>query len=231
MLVAALGCAAGAGCPRGEAPAPTSTAGERCFEGLAVDAPGQVRLLGPIACGAGGARVRAVGPAERPTLVTQVDVDGQAAMSIRIERDAGGRPRLEERTLLAPARPLRVWDRGQRFEFATPGAEARLPVRVRTELDELGRPVRTEKRVGERLEFVVTRTFGPEGLEREVTADPSGKVRLERRFGTQDGRRIERMLDGEGRLLLEREAPDPGVDAALDKPGETPVQVPPSRQE
>jgi hypothetical protein len=216
------------GCSPSAGPA---DAGVSCFREVALDAPGRPRLAQPVDCSAGGTLVQVEGPADRPVSLTKIDVQGQTALRIRIQRDSAGRPVREERTLQAPAQPLRVYDRGQRFEFATPGVEANLPVIILTDLDEQGRPVRTEKRVGARVEFRVTRTFGPEGLEREVTAEASGKVRLERRFSTENGRRIERMLDGEGKLLLEREAPAGGDTGTLDNPGGSPVQVLPLSRE
>ncbi|HOX46547.1 MAG TPA: hypothetical protein PK668_23310 [Myxococcota bacterium] len=231
LLLPGLLLGAAAGCPRSAEPAGPPDAGVRCFRDLTLDAPGQPRLSQPVDCAAGGALVQVEGPADRPLRVTRLDVQGQTALRIRIERDALGRPVREERTLQAPAQPLRVYDRGQRFEFATPGAEASLPVLILTDLDEQGRPVRTEKRVGARVEFRVVRTYGPLGLEREVTAEADGRVRLERRFTTEGSKRIERMLDGEGRQLLEREVPPDGSAGALDNPGGSPVQVQPLQQQ
>jgi hypothetical protein len=208
------------GCPRtSEGPA------ARCFEGLIQESSGLVRLTSPVACGAGSAHYRVEGREDRPERIAHLDGEGREDMRLELTWSPEGRPLLEERWIFPDPEPLRVYDRGQRWEFRTPAGDARRAGRIRTELDPAGRPARVTKWVGERLEYTIERRYAAGGLlEREWTREGDGRLRLERRFELEGGRRFERILDGQGKLLLVREAPPGSGDGALDNPGGSPVK-------
>jgi hypothetical protein len=185
-----------------------------CYRHLERPSPGGLRLSEPIACSVPSVRYRAQGPRERPVRVDRLDAEGQVEMEIRIEYRPDGTVAAEERVVRQRPENVQLYHQGQKLEFRPAAVREWEAVRIRTELDPAGNPIKVEKFVGERLTFVVERVFGPTGMVREVTRGQDGLVLLTRTFEIRAGKRFETMRDAQGRVSLEREAP-PG---ALDPP-------------
>jgi len=127
-------------------------------------------------------------------------------MSYRLSYRPGGSVSWEERRYRQRPDGVSVYELGQRYEFRAGPEGHWQEVLIRTQLDDGGRPVEVEKRVGGRLEFRVARTYLADELQTEATFDAGGDLRLKSRFFDEQGKRFEEMCDGAGKVLLRREA-------------------------
>lgn len=177
-----------------------------CYRQAQRVSPGVWRLTDPLDCGSNQERYRAQGRRDRPEAIDLLDPDGQPRLAVKIEYDPLGRPVAEERTFVQRPPNVQLYQQGQKLDFRPAAGQEWERVRILTRLDEQARPMRIEKYTGDRLAFRVEREYELADLAREVTRDEAGQVRIERVFESKNGKRIETMKDGQGRMLFEREA-------------------------
>ena len=182
-----------------------------CYGQMERQSPGVYGFHGKLNCSAATERVRVQGPRDRPAAIDLLDGTGRVRLEYRVRYAKNGRPIEELRVFHTKPPSYSVHDRGERIQFDPPANLGWQGVRILTLIDEQGRAVQMEKRVGDKLEFRVVRRFGSGGLERESTFDGKGRLKNEIVFDFRNGKRFEVMRDGAGKILLEREQP-----AALD---------------
>jgi len=176
-----------------------------CFSKLNRPSAGRLRLTGPLDCDETVPRYRTQGPPDRPGEVVYLDGDGRVRMTYRVKYDSVGRPSSEERVMRLEAGDIKVYSRGDRMDFVRPlGAELKM-VRIRTKLDRVGHAVEVAKYAGADLAYRMVRSYREGELKSEATYDGGGNLKFRSEFLVKDGRRVERMLDGKGKLLMERE--------------------------
>jgi hypothetical protein len=209
-----------AGCSRPE------RAQEACFRELTREKPGRLVLSNPVSCTETVARYRVEGRPSRPVEVRYLDAEGNNHLTYRVDYDASGQPVLEERQYSFQPTAYKLYGGRRQLEFGMK-KKAEL-TRIRTHLDPLGRPVKIEKYVGSRRSYRVIRIYGEDRLVSESTFDGEDRLKFRTIFETRDGRRVERMLDGAGKVLMEREVEgrEGGEVEALDTSGGGRVQSP-----
>ncbi len=178
---------------------------QTCFKELERPSAGRLLLSGPVACDQAGPRYRTQGPSDRPREVVFLDGGGRVKMTYRVSYDTQGRPMSEERIMRLDKGSLKVYNRGDRMDFVRPAGSGVSIVRIRTKLDQSGNAVEVAKYAGAELAYRMVRSYRAEELESEATYDGSGKLKFRSEFFTQDNKRMERMTDGQGKVLLERE--------------------------
>ncbi len=172
---------------------------------------------------------RAQGRSSRPEAVDFLDAAGEVRLGYRIRYSADGRPVFEERIFYNKPKDYSLYQRSDRVEFTSAPGRTWEVVRIRIDLDQRGRPSKMEKYVGARLEYTVRREFDAAGLKTESFFDADDELKLRSVFRTENGRRFETMLNGAGKVLLQREV-DPGAairsPEVLDSSTGYPVQTP-----
>jgi len=187
----------------------------RCFKQLKRVSPGKLVLRQPVACQEQVFRYELEGTTERPTRITYIDPAGKAHLTYRIQYGQDQKPIFEERVYHSKPPRFKVKGRTDRVVVSgTLGGEWKA-VTIRTELDDKGRPEKTEKYVGADRAYSVVREYQGERLRSESTFDGGGRLKFRSDYLEIDGRRIERMVDGAGKVLMER---------VLDTSGKPPVQ-------
>lgn len=205
-VVGALGLVLASGCSGGEPVGDRPARPVFCYRSVERTSPGLLVAKDPIPCSSGGERWRAEGRRDRPDDLALLGSDGQVRMSYRLGHRPDGSVGWEERRYRQRPDGASIYELGQRYEFRAGPEGHWQEVLIRTELDDAGRPVQVEKRVGGRLDFRVVRTYAADGLQVEATYDAGGDLRLKSRFFDEQGKRYEEMVDGAGKLLLRREA-------------------------
>jgi hypothetical protein len=189
----------------------------QCFRQLKRSSPGRLVLRQPLACEERVSRYQLEGTPERPARVTFLDPAGKVHLTYRIQYGQDQKPIFEERVYHSKPPRFKVKGRTDRVIVGgTLGGEWK-PVTIRTELDERERPKKTEKFVGADRAYSVVREYAGDRLKSESTFDGGGKLKFRSDYLEIDGKRIERMVDGAGKVLMER---------ILDTPGVPPVQHP-----
>ncbi len=177
---------------------------EVCFSKLNRPSAGRLRLSGPLDCDEAVPRYRTQGPKDTPGEVVYLDGDGRVRMTYRVKYDSVGRPSSEERVMRLEAGDVKVYSRGDRMDFVRPAGAGLKMVRIRTKLDQSGHAVEVAKYAGAELAYRMVRSYSEGELKSEATYDGSGNLKFRSEFLVKDGRRVERMLDGEGKVLMER---------------------------
>ncbi len=175
-----------------------------CYRNIEREAPGHLRLRQPVDCSRAVEHYRAEGRSDRPEAVDFLDAAGEVRLGYRVRYAADGRPVFEERIFYNKPKEFGLYQRGDRVEFTSAPGRTWEVVRIRTDLDSRGRPSRVEKYVGARREYTVRREFDAAGLKTESLFDADDELKLRSVFRTENGRRFETMLDGTGKVLLER---------------------------
>lgn len=206
-----------AGCQQGHSERPARPPQAQCYKQLKRVSPGQLVLRQPIACQEKIFRYQLEGTPERPTRVTYLDPAGKAHLTYRIQYGQNHKPIFEERVYHSKPPRFKVKGRNDRVVVGgTLGGEWKA-VTIRTELDEKGRPEKTEKFVGADRAYSVVREYKGDRLKSESTFDSAGRLKFRSDYMEIDGQKIERMVDGAGKVLMERN---------LDTSGKPPVQNP-----
>ena len=218
VLLAAF-CAVpfGAGCQQSRSSRDESAPAPLCFKQLKRSSPGRLVLRQPVSCEEAVPRYKVEGPAEQPARVAYLDPKGKAKLTYRIQYDRDGRPVLEERVYHTKPPRFRVKGRTDRVVTGGTLGGKWKAVTIRTRLDCEGRPQKMEKFVGADLAYSVAREYQAGVLVSESTFDGGGKLKFRSDYRDIDGRRHERMVDGAGKVLMER---------FLDTSGNPPVQNP-----
>lgn len=211
ILVLLAGCQQGQSGRDAHAPAP------QCFMQLKRPSSGRLVLRQPISCEEPVPRYKLEGSAKRPARVAYLDSGGKTKLTYRIQYDQEKRPILEERVYHTKPPKFRVKGRTDRVVVGgTLGGEWKA-VTIRTQLDRKGRPLKVEKFVGADRAYSVVREYEGDRLKSESTYDGGGRLKFRSDYIDIDGRPAERMVDGAGKVLMER---------ILDTPGVPPVQHP-----
>ena len=189
----------------------------QCYKQLKRPSAGRLVLRQPVSCQEEIFRYRLEGEVQRPARVTYLDPGGKAQLTYRIQYGQDQKPVFEERVYHSKPPRFRVKGRTDRVVVSgTLGGEWKA-VTIRTELDREGRPLKMEKFVGADRAYSVVREYQGSTLKSESTHDGAGKLKFRSDYLDIDGRRVERMVDGAGTVLMER---------ILDTPGIPPVQHP-----
>jgi hypothetical protein len=205
------------GCQQGQSERPAQPNPAQCFKQLKRASPGKLVLRQPIACQEQVSRYQLEGTPERPTRVTYLDPAGKTHLTYRIQYGQDHKPIFEERVYHSKPPRFKVKGRNDRVVVGgTLGGEWKA-VTIRTELDEKGRPKKTEKYLGADRAYSVVREYEGERLRSESTFDGGNRLKFRSDYLEIDGQRIERMVDGAGKVLMER---------VLDTSGNPPVQNP-----
>ncbi|MBW1808382.1 MAG: hypothetical protein JRJ87_09325 [Deltaproteobacteria bacterium] len=206
-------------------------AGQKCFSGFERPAPGKLNLSQPVSCSSASLKYRLEGTIERPDLVVLLDEDGQIRASYRIEYGQNDRPRFEERILRVEPPSVKVFSQGDRMEFVRPIRKKWQTIRIMSELDAAGRVVKIVKYSGAERTFSLVKEYAGDNLKTEAAFDKDGKLKYRSTFTKKGSKTIERMVDGSGKILLERELGQDkqGTTEILDTSGHSPVQVGNSR--
>jgi hypothetical protein len=195
-----------------ERPAPPPA---QCFKQLKRVSPGKLVLRQPIACGEQVFRYQLEGTLQRPTRVTYLDPSGKTKLTYRIQYGQNQKPIFEERVYHSKPPRFRVKGRNDLVVVGgTLGGEWKA-VTIRTELDSRGRPKKMEKFVGADRAYSVVREYQEGQLRSTSTFDGAGMLKFRTDYLDIDGQRVERMVDGTGKVLMERN---------LDTSGKPPVQ-------
>jgi len=207
------------------------SASQKCFTGFLRSAPGKIVLSQPVSCSDSSPRYRLEGTIQRPDFVAQLSDDGQVRASYRIEYDENDRPKLEERILHVEPPNVKVYNQGDQMEFVRPIRKKWQTVRIMSELDTAGRAVKIEKYSSAEKVYSLIREYSDENLVMEATFGKDGKLNYRSTFTKKGEKIIERMVDGKGKILLERELvkDKQGSTEILDTSGHSPVQVGNSR--
>jgi|GEM_PF-2091765 len=222
LVVLAAFCAlpVGAGCQQSqsESPArPPSPSPAQCFRQLKRVSPGKLVLRQPVSCQEQASRYRLEGTLQRPTRVTYLDPAGKTRLTYRIQYGQDRRPIFEERVYHSKPPRFKVKGRNDWVVVGgTLGGEWKA-VTIRTELDSKGRIKKMEKFVGADRAYSVVREYQGGRLKSESTFSGAGKLKFRSDFLEIDGKRVERMVDGDDKVLMER---------ILDTSGKPPVQDP-----
>jgi len=203
------------GCQQGQSERRTQPSTTQCFKQLKRVSPGQMVLRQPIACQEPVFRYQLEGTPGRPVRVTYLDPAGKARLTYRIQYGQDQKPIFEERVYHQKPPRFKVKGRTDRVIVSgTLGGEWKV-VTIRTHLDEKGRPEKTEKFVGADRAYSVVREYAGDRLKSESTFDAGGKLKFRSDYVEIDGQSVERMTDGGGKVLMERN---------LDTSGKPPVQ-------
>jgi hypothetical protein len=187
------------GCQQDQSERPAQPPPAQCFKQLKRASPGKLVLRQPVAC------QERVSPA------------GKTHLTYRIQYGQDQKPIFEERVYHSKPPRFKVKGRNDRVVVGgTLGGEWKA-VTIRTELDGKGRPKKTEKYVGADRAYSVVREYEGDRLKSESTFDGGGKLKFRSDYLEIDGKRVERMVDGAGKVLMER---------VLDTSGNPPVQNP-----
>jgi hypothetical protein len=219
LVVLAAFCAVpfGAGCQQNQSEQLKRPSPEQCFKQLKRVSPGRLVLRQPVACQEQIFRYRLEGTPERPARITYLDPADKTRLTYRIQYGPDHKPIFEERVYHSKPPRFKVKGRTDRVIVGgTLGGEWKA-VTIRTELDDKGRPEKTEKFVGADRAYSVVREYEGDRLKSESTLDGGGELKFRSDYKEIDGRRIERMVDGAGKVLMER---------VLDTSGKPPVQNP-----
>lgn len=217
LVVLAAFCAVpfGAGCQQSQSERRARPPQAQCYKQLKRVSPGRLVLRQPVACQEQVFRYQLEGTPERPTRVTYLDSAGKTHLTYRIQYGQDHKPIFEERVYHSKPPRFKVKGRNDRVVVGgTLGGEWKA-VTIRTELDGEGRPVKMEKFVGADRAYSVVREYHDNALKSESTYDGAGKLKFRSDYLDIDGRRTERMVDGAGKVLMER---------VLDTSGNPPVQ-------
>ena len=205
------------GCQQSQSEKPTQPHPAQCFKQLKRASPGRLVLRQPIACEEKVSRYQLEGTPERPARVTFLDSAGKVHLTYRIQYGPDHKPIFEERVYHSKPPRFKVKGRTDRVIVGgTLGGEWKA-VTIRTELDEKERPKKTEKFLGADRAYSVVREYQGDRLKSESTYDGGGKLKFRSDYLEIDGKPIERMVDGAGKVLMQR---------ILDTPGVPPVQHP-----
>lgn len=199
----------------------------RCYRQLKRTAPGHLELRQPVGCDQAVIRYRVEGPTDPPRVVSHLDAAGHARLTYKVRYDQDGRPFLEERIYHRKPKRFKRFGGRERVEFLSSVRDDWQVVRILTRLDPQGRPIKTEKYVGADRVYSMERVYRDGLLVSETTRDGAGKVKFRSVYRREGDRRIERMVDGAGNLLLEREVGEneqPLRPLGLDSAGDARVQ-------
>ena len=206
-----------AGCQQDQGETRTRPTEARCFKQLKHVSPGRLVLRQPMACQEQVFRYQLEGTPQRPTRVTYLDPAGKTHLTYRIQYGQDQKPIFEERVYHSKPPRFKVKGRTDRVVVGgTLGGEWKV-VTIRTELDEKERPKKTEKFVGADRAYSVVREYQGDRLKSESTFDGGGRLKFRSDYLEIDGQSLERMVDGDGKVLMERN---------LDTSGKPPVQNP-----
>ena len=206
-----------AGCQERQIGRDAQVRAPQCFLQLKRPSSGRLVLRQPVSCQEPVSRYQVEGPVEHPARVTYLDPGGKTKLTYRIQYDQDKRPILEERVYHNKPPKFRVKGRSDRVVVGgTLGGEWKA-VTIQTKLDQKGRPLKMEKFVGADRAYSVVREYEGDRLKSESTYAGGGKLKFRSDYLDIDGHPTERMVDGAGRVLMER---------ILDTPGVPPVQHP-----
>lgn len=172
-----------------------------CYLELDRPAPGRLTPRKPVACSAPVSRYKLEGPG----LIRHFDPDGNNRLTYRVSYDPQGRPTIEERAYQLKPATFKLYGKGGGLEFAGRAPGKWETTRIRIELDQRGREVKMEKFVGAGKVMRVEREYLNDQLHLVSTYDGAGQLKNRVSFQDLKGRRIERMLDAQGNVLMERE--------------------------
>jgi hypothetical protein len=204
------------GCQQNQSERPVPPPAQ-CFKQLKRVSPGKLVLRQPIACEEQIFRFQLEGNLQRPTRVTYLDPAGKTKLTYRIQYGRDQKPIFEERVYHSKPPRFRVKGRNDLVVVGgTLGSEWKV-VTIRTELDSQGRPSKMEKFVGADRAYSVIREYREGQLTSTSTFDGAGKLKFRNDYLKIGGQDVERMVDGNGKVLMERN---------LDTSGKPPVQNP-----
>lgn len=193
-----------AGCQQRQAGRGAHVPAPRCFLQLKRPSSGRLVLRRPISCEEPVSRYKVEGSVEHPARVTYLDSGGKIKLTYRIQYDQNKRPIMEERVYPTKPPKFRVKGRTDRVVVGgTLGGEWKA-VTIRTKLDQKGRPLKMEKFVGADRAYSVVREYEGDRLKSESTYDGGGKLKFRSDYLDIDGQCTERMVDGAGKVLMER---------------------------
>jgi hypothetical protein len=175
----------------------------RCYRELVRKTPGHISLHSELECSQSKTHYRQDISKNDQLFVEYVENGDQVKMSWRIEKYENGNPRLEERIFNFPLEQGRLFDNGKVVKLGK-SARRRSVVRIMTKLDQQGRPVKIEKYQGADKEYVVIRKYQGDRLGSEATYDGHAKLKFRSVYQYVDNHIIEKMEDGQGRILMER---------------------------
>jgi hypothetical protein len=200
-----------AGCQQRQAARDAHAPDGKCFQQLKRPSAGRLVLRQPISCQEPVPRYRVEGPVERPARVVHLDAGGKSRLSYRIQYDQDQKPIFEERVYHTKPPRFRIKGRSDRVVVGgTLGGEWKA-VTIRTELDQQGRPLKMEKFVGADRAYSVIREYAGDRLKSESTYNGGGQLKFRSDYLNIDGRPTERMVDGDGKVLMERILDTSGV--------------------
>jgi hypothetical protein len=201
-----------AGCQQSQSGREVRVPAPLCFKQLKRPAAGRLVLRQPISCDEPVSRYRVEGHLELPARVVHLDPDGKTRLTYRVQYDQKKmRPILEERVYHTKPPSFRVKGRNDRVVVGgTLGSDWKT-LTIRTKLDQRGRPLEVEKFVGAERAYRVVREYQGDRLKSESTYDGGGRLKYRTDYIQIDGRPAERMVDGAGKVLMERMLDTSGV--------------------
>jgi hypothetical protein len=200
-----------AGCQQSHSGAQARSPARLCFRQLKRPAAGRLVLRQPVSCEEAVSRYRLEGPVDRPARVIHLDPTGKTRLSYRIQYDRENRPILEERVYHTQPPSFRLKGRNDRVVVGGTLGGRWKALTIRTHLDARGRPLKMEKYLGGKRAYSVVREYEGDRLKSESTYDGAGGLKYRTDYVQIDGGTAERMLDGTGKLLMERMLDTSGI--------------------